>query len=1134
MSHSFAVKQVPGLTIPARLALALALAVGLVLSLAPAPSAHAATVRYVKPSATGSDDCSSWANACTLQSALGVAVSGDEIWVAEGTHTPGTDRTATFQLKSGVGVYGGFAGTETARSQRDWAAHPTVLSGEIGAAGNSDNAYHVVTGSGTDATAVLDRFTVSGGNASGSYPSDCGGGMYNDDGSPTLTNVTFSGNSASYGGGGMSNDSSSSPTLTNVTFSGNSAPGGGGVYTVGGSPTLTNVTFSGNSASFYGGGMYNSYSSPTLTDVTFSGNSATYGGGMSNLNSSPTLTGVTFSDNTASPFGGGMYNNISSSPSLTNVTFSGNSASHGGGMYNYDSSSPVLTNVTFSGNSASDRGGGMYNYDSSSPVLTNVTFSGNSANVGGGGGMLNDNSSPTLTNCILWGNTAYSGSQIYNSSSTPTVTYSDVQGGYAGTGNISADPLFVDADGPDDIAGTLDDNLRLHATSPAVDAGDNTAPGLSGITTDLDGTPRFVDVDAVVDTGKGTAPIVDMGAYEAGLLYVKWDATGADDGSCWADAFTDLQTALGVAVSGDEIWVAEGTYTPGTDRAATFQLKSGVGVYGGFAGTETAPGERDWVAHPTVLSGDVGTPGDNSDNAYHVVTGSGTDASAVLDGFTVSGGNADGSSQPDDCGGGMFNSKGDPTLTNVTFSGNSAIDGGGMFNTHSSPSLTNVTFSGNSASSAGGGMLNDCSSPVLTNVTFSGNSAAGGGGMFNSISSPTLTNVTFSGNSAASGGGMFNSISSPTLTNVTFSGNSANDGGGMSNYDSSPTLTNVTFSGNSANYGGGMYNYNSSPTLTNVTFSGNIASYDGGGMLNDNSSPTLANCILWGNTADSGPQIYNSSSTPTVTYSDIQGGYPGTGNISADPLFVDADGPDDIAGTLDDNLRLHVGSPAIDAGDNTAVPAGVTTDLDGNPRITGAAVDMGAYEVGDLYHVFLPLVSRNYAVAPDLIVERITATSNDVQVVVKNRGDAPVTDEFWVQVYVDPHPAPSAVNQLWYDLGDQGMFWGVVSSALPLAPGEAITLTYGDAYYWPSVSRFDEALPAGTPVYAQVDAYNAATTYGAVLESHEIAGGAYNNVAGPVYSTSAASRRGQPGAEPRATGRPQDVSRTNLPPLPGQ
>jgi len=221
-----------------------------------------------------------------------------------------------------------------------------------------------------------------------------------------------------------------------------------------------------------------------------------------------------------------------------------------------------------------------------------------------------------------------------------------------------------------------------------------------------------------------------------------------------------------------------------------------------------------------------------------------------------------------------------------------------------------------------------------------------------------------------------------------------------------------------------------------------------------------------------------------------------------------------------------------DRGDYTvALEAGQVRDTVGN---AAAEATLGTFNVDGSYQVFLPLVSGSYTVAPDLIVERIVASGNDVQVVVKNRGNAPVTDEFWVQAYVDPHPAPSAVNQLWYDLGDQGMFWGVLSSTLPLAPGEAITLTYGDAYYWPSVSRFDETLPAGTPVYAQVDAYNDATSYGAVWESHEILGGAYNNVAGPVYSAGTAVSGGRTGPEPGTAGRPRDVSRTHLPPLPGQ
>ncbi len=222
--------------------------------------------------------------------------------------------------------------------------------------------------------------------------------------------------------------------------------------------------------------------------------------------------------------------------------------------------------------------------------------------------------------------------------------------------------------------------------------------------------------------------------------------------------------------------------------------------------------------------------------------------------------------------------------------------------------------------------------------------------MFNDGGSPTLTNCTFSGNSAGyAGGGMCNDNgSSPMLTNCTFSGNSAHyDGGGMRNYNNcNPMLTNCTFSGNTANLeGGGMHNYESGPTLTNCTFSGCSAGTDGGGMLNRKSSaPTLTNCILWGNTAPTGPQIYNDNSTSIVTYSDIQGGWSGTGNIGNNPLFRDADGSDDIVGTEDDNLRLAAGSPCIDIGDNMAVPADITTDLGGAPRTAGGSVDMGAYE----------------------------------------------------------------------------------------------------------------------------------------------------------------------------------------------
>ncbi len=247
-------------------------------------------VRYAAPTAQGSGDCSLWANACTLQTALAQAISGDEIWVKAGAHYPGAAGilTATFTLKNGVALYGGFAGTETLRNQRNWQTNKTILSGDIDRNdvnndGNyiaetwndikGNNAYDVVTGSGTDATAVLDGFVITAGQTN--Y---YGGGMYNESGSPTLTHVTFSGNSTSYYGGGMGNYANSSPTLTNVTFSGNSAGWGGGMYNYGNSsPTLTNVIIWGNTAPT-GQSIYNESSTPIIAYSDLQGCGGSGGG----------------------------------------------------------------------------------------------------------------------------------------------------------------------------------------------------------------------------------------------------------------------------------------------------------------------------------------------------------------------------------------------------------------------------------------------------------------------------------------------------------------------------------------------------------------------------------------------------------------------------------------------------------------------------------------------------------------------------------------------------------------------------------------------------------------------------------------------------------------------------------------
>ncbi len=387
---------------------------------------------YVDADALAGGGGTSWSDAYTdLQDALDRAGLGWQIWVAEGTYKPtdGTDRTASFQMVNGVGIYGGFVGTEESLDDRNWETNVTVLSGDIGTVGdNSDNSYHVFyhpSGLGLDSSAVLDGFTITGGNANGDYPDSEGGGMYNNGSSPTLSNCTFSENSAKYGGG-MLNTTLAEPTLTGCTFSGNSAWYGAGVFNYYVSPTLTNCTFSGNSADYGGGGMSNSGNSPVLTNCTFEGNSANQGkgGGMLNGGSSPTLTGCTFVGNLAGSEGGGMYNG-GSSPALTDCTFEGNSAGAGGGMANYESSSPTLTDCTFVGNTIGEYGGGAGMYNSnSSPTLTDCIFSGNST--GGeyadGGGMYNYSSSPTLTNCSFSDNWAGDGGGIFNGGSSPTLT----------------------------------------------------------------------------------------------------------------------------------------------------------------------------------------------------------------------------------------------------------------------------------------------------------------------------------------------------------------------------------------------------------------------------------------------------------------------------------------------------------------------------------------------------------------------------------------------------------------------------------------------------------------------------------------------------------------------------------------
>ncbi len=427
-----------------------------------------------------------------------------------------------------------------------------------------------------------------------------------------------------------------------------------------------------------------------------------------------------------------------------------------------------------------------------------------------------------------------------------------------------------------------------------------------------------------------------------GVWYVNDDAAGANNGTSWTHAYNLLQDALTVAVYGDQIWVAGGTYKPDQggghvtgDINETFQLNDGVAVRGHFLGTETLPSERNLLNRGdplrlSVLSGEIGLPG-KEDNSLRVVSATAASDRSVLDSFTVTGAFGRKSVWPGSLAGGLFVDQGNPTITNCTFTGNEAPYGGGVGINFASPTLINCTFSGNVVGDDGGGIFNYYSNPVLTGCRFLGNLADGyGGGFAEWGGTSTLTDCSFIGNTVPTFGSM---------------------GGGLAvMWQGRPKVTNGLFASNTAPVGGGIASWSGSVTVTNCTVAANRATTGIGGVYG---AATVTNSVAWGNTdpctacAIENKQI---SVMASVNHSNIEGWSglrAGIGNVGTDPLFVDLAGGD---------YHVASGSPCVDAADNSAVPAGVITDLDGRPRFlddpnvvdTGAGVapivDMGAYE----------------------------------------------------------------------------------------------------------------------------------------------------------------------------------------------
>jgi len=726
------------------------------------------------------------------------------------------------------------------------------------------------------------------------------------------------------------------------------------VYCRNSSPMITDCTITGNA-----GGIYCGNSNPTITGCTITGNAD---GGIFCDNSSPTIISCTITGNTGGNIGGdggGISCGNSSSPTITNCIITGNTASgDGGGIYCYKSN-PMITSCIITGNTASGHdspggyGGGIYCYESN-PMITSCTIAGNTAsgyNGCGGGISCGSSSRPKISNSIFWNNTAQTKAEIYGGAD---VTYSDVQGGYLGYGNINAAPLLT-GDG------------HLQAGSPCINAGDPdflTEPGQ----VDVDGQPRIMGGRIDIGADEVTSPVVSAIILSSKKVIFDVNGGGYNPPQQILSIRNLREDSMSWEVTEDcpwlEVYPSSGSSTDepnyvtlGVDAAG---LTSGIynctiTIFSPSAGNSPRTVDITFynnlemllvpIEYPTIQSAiNAAVNGDTVLVADGIYTGTGNyNIDFLRKAITVRSENG-----PESCiidcdglGLGFYFYRGEKA--------NSVLDG------------FTITNGSNGAILCG-------SNPTITNCIISGNTGMDGGGIrCSTLSHPIIVNCVITGNSANYGGGIYCDSSNPTIASCTITGNTAGGyGGGIYCLnDSSPTITNSIIAGNSAKRdGGGIYGGSSNLKFTSCTIAGNSAGGNGGGLFRCKGQ--ITNCIISNNTASAYSQLYDSVEP---TYSCIQDWTgTGTGNIAADPCFA---APGDY--------HLLFNSPCIDAGNPLYTVLG-KTDIDGQPRVIGTCIDMGADEYGKMIVVTGPVQGEIWATGSKRKIEwtQFGVTSVDI------------------------------------------------------------------------------------------------------------------------------------------------------------
>ena len=868
-----------------------------------------------------------------------------------------------------------------------------------------------------------------------------------------------------------------------------------------GSLTIDNSTFSNNISSFGGGVMAEYIAADISQNTVFQNNTAFAAGGLYILFSDGVVEDTVFENNEATGFGGdgyggGIASSYQSTLDLRNSQVISNYGGYGGGLYTFDAMIQV-DNTLFASNEASIEGGGIKANEFVTLDVMSTTIEGNVAPVGGGVHVYSSTVGITEST-IQQNNAAQAGGGVFYSAFDPTAIViepigPDTRGRTAGhvQGLTEMKPAYM--------ADQLD--VR-RTTGRAVQAAPEMTINESSFSQN---TAGFSGGGALIEFGVATIEngmqFSENSAQDGGAVYAVGSEVAIRDAN-----FVNNQAINAIfgggALIGEMFTVADSTFTDNSATFAPIPCGDSCPPRGGGAIHNMEP----MTITNSVFTGNTVDAGADGGGALRLSASAWISASTFVSNEAISGTIGGGAIYADEFLSGIH-----AEIYNSWFEDNYGTNGGAIYNYNSEILVHHSGVVNNRAVESGGGLYGR-----------SGGAGGGGGPIVGPsvASGPAIyrvENSTLSGNTAETvrGGGLYlREGGTAYVANSTISGNSAAGQAGT-----------AADAGN----GGGIYvgvslTETNHLTLDYVTLTDNEAAGAGGGIdfgrLDSDDQITVTNTILAGNWDTAGyPECYDNNGTNYTLNLDgynILGGTAGDvcaaggsdlsltdlGVAIADVVAPLADNHGDQVGSLlamMGTMQTHAlpaGSVALDAADpaacGTVDQSGVARPIDANGD-NQIHCDIGAYEAAQsVFNLFMPMMSNGYNGAPDLIVEQVVLTTDDVSITISNIGEGATLTNFWVDININPENPPIDVNETWEVQGGEGIVWGITDFSLGV--GESLTLNLSSSYYNTEKTNFSGRIEVGDVLYAQVDAANTETTYGNVYETHEIAGGAYNNL----------------------------------------